>query len=326
MGPVYLSPALLAALVVAAAPLGAAFSQSDSVPGWIKSIFVLYAEGQISDSELLAALDYLVSAGIISTPSTASGSGPADGKSRDLGDFYLVYGPNPNSEYEVTAEEWLKGNELLEAEVEWLNEHFRLPFDVTVSAEECGEINAFYSPGERRVIMCYEFVDDLFDMWYYFNEDDPDYAGIFAYDVTIETLYHEMGHALVDIYDLPYTGLEENVADQFSALILSYTYDDDAGHSLGQEMLSNVGLYYLYSDAWSSGDHPYWDTHGSDIQRFYNISCYAYGADPEYNQYLVDEGWLPEDRAVWCEDEYAQLEYAWSYLLKDYSSFFDDSA
>lgn len=198
----------------------------------------------------------------------------------------------------MTAREWLQSYELLELEVEWLNENFRLLYDVQVTAKECGEINAFYYDGE--ITMCYEFIDDLFDLWfeYGWERDDPDaweYADTFAYDVTYETFYHEVGHALMDIYDLPYTGKEENVADQFSALILSYVSD------VGQDMLYSVGDYYLYNDM-RSEDHPdqepaYWGRHGLDMQRFYDVSCYAYGADPAYNQDLIDDGWLPKDRA-----------------------------
>ena len=150
----------------------------------------------------------------------------------------------------------------------------------------------------------------------------------------------EVAHAIIDIYDLPVVGLEENVADQYAALILSYTYEEDAGdYSLGLDQLSNVGSYYLYEDEYwniicpESAETPeeaesctgsYWDVHNLDIQRFYNISCYAYGSDPEYNQYLIEDGLLPEDRALYCEDEYWQLDYAWSHLLKNFTNGFFD--
>ena len=58
----------------------------------------------------------------------------------------------------------------------------------------------------------------------------------------------------------------------------------------------------------------------------YNISCYAYGADPEYNQDLIDEGWLPEERAANCEYEYYQIDYSWSYLLDSFTNGFFDSS
>ena len=324
-------PWMLCLALLAASPVVAAHAQDDLLPDWIQSIFVFYAAGQISDAELVAALEYLVSTGVISTPGADSGgvrAGPADGKIKDRGDFYLEYGPNPNAAHEMTAAEWLKGYELLEYEVEWLNENFRLPHDVLVSAEECGEANAFYSPVESKVVVCYELVDDLFGLWYEYVDRHPVASEDFVYANTYAILYHEVGHALIDVYDLPYTGREENVVDQFSALILSRTYGDEAGPEFGQEMLYNVGNYYSLSAersaAYSDQDFPYWDVHASDLQRFYNISCYAYGADPVYNRGMVEDGWLPAERAESCGEEYGQLAYAWGYLLQDYTNGFFD--
>lgn len=242
----------------------------------------------------------------------------------DYGDFVLTYGPNPNSEYEFTARQWLQDYQLLDYEVEWLNENFRLPHDVYITAEECGEENAFYYPYSKEVVICYEFVDGLYDLYLHNNEGDYDGADNFTHDVTIETLYHEIGHAIIDVYGLPHTGLEENVADQFAALILIRTYDPETGHTIGQDMLYNVGNYYLWTEQREDGPPAYWDTHGTNLQRFYNISCWAYGSNPSYNQDLIDDGWLPEDRSVWCEDEYWKIEQAFSHLLSYYTNGFFD--
>ena len=90
-------------------------------------------------------------------------------------------------------------------------------------------------------------------------------------------------------------------------------------------MLYNVANYFWYNNEIRPGVGSYWDVHNLSIQRFYNISCYAYGSDIEYNQDLIEDGWLPRDRALDCEYEYSQVENAWSYLLKDFTNgFFDD--
>jgi len=62
----------------------------------------------------------------------------------------------------------------------------------------------------------------------------------------------------------------------------------------------------------------YWDAHNLDIQRFYNISCYAYGQHPEYNQDLITDGYLPEERAQNCEYEYGLMANSWNTLLSKY--------
>ena len=258
------------------------------------------------------------------------------GKIEDRGDFYITYMPNPNSEYvgEDTAISWLKDAELLEFEVEFLNENFRLPYDVEIIAKECGFANALYIPSNSQIVICYEFVDELFETWYLFNEDNYessgdyyDSPGNYAYDVLDWVLFHEVAHAIIHIYDLPVTGLEENAADQFASLMLSYTYYNDDGtddFSLGQDMLYNVANYYWYNNEIQSSVGSYWDVHNLDIQRFYNISCYAYGSDPEYNQDLIEDGSLPKDRASTCEYEYSQIENAWRHMLKDFTNEFFD--
>lgn len=54
--------------------------------------------------------------------------------------------------------------ELIEAEVEALNEEFRLPHKLHVSVIACGEANAYYDPEVREIVMCTEFADALVDM------------------------------------------------------------------------------------------------------------------------------------------------------------------
>jgi hypothetical protein len=57
------------------------------------------------------------------------------------------------------------------------------------------------------------------------------------------------------------------------------------------------------------------DEHGTPSQRFYNVLCLAYGADKVLFADFVSKGYLPQDRAEGCEDEYAQLDYAFKRLI-----------
>jgi hypothetical protein len=57
------------------------------------------------------------------------------------------------------------------------------------------------------------------------------------------------------------------------------------------------------------------DEHGTSAQRFFNLLCVAYGADPKLFSDVVEKGFLPEDRAVGCEREYAQLAHAFETLI-----------
>jgi len=312
--------------------------QDYDIPQWVKNNAGWWADDSIDDESFVNGITYLIDSGIMEIN--------IDSTIQDQGDFYLTYKQNPNSPYvgDDTAIAWLKNVELLEMEMAFLNETFRLPYDVEIVAQECNEVNAFYDPESKQIVMCYELVDDVFDMYYYFYGEEPsfdmDEMQTYSYDVLNFIFFHEVGHALIDVYQLPITGLEENVADQFAALMLSYTYYEETGdYSLGQEMLYNVGTWFynehyywneVYPQEMTSMDNtfeydiPYWGNHNLDMQRFYNISCYAYGSDVKYSQYLIDDGWLPEERAQNCEWEYYQMDRNWSILLKDFDyGFFD---
>jgi len=300
--------------------------QNNVIPQWIKNNAGWWADDSIDDESFVNGIKYLIDSGIMEIN--------IDTTIQDQGDFYLTYKPNPNSPYveEDSAIAFLKNSNLLEREINFLNENFRLPYDVEVLAQECGEANAWYDFEIKQIVICYELIDMDYENYIYFHNEDLDYAyetvDPYIYDNLDWTFFHEVGHALIDVYQLPITGLEENVADQFASLMLSYTYDENTGdYSIGQDMLYNVGTWFWISNELYSvnpDDYPFWDTHNLDIQRFYNISCYAYGSDPQYNQGLIDEGYLPEDRAYWCEEEYLVMERAWSFLLKDFDNGFFD--
>jgi hypothetical protein len=60
------------------------------------------------------------------------------------------------------------------------------------------------------------------------------------------------------------------------------------------------------------------DVHGTSGQRFYNLLCLAYGAEPEVFADLVEKKYLPESRAEGCADEYKQVSYAVQKLILPY--------
>ena len=242
---------------------------------------------------------------------------------KDEGDFYVTYYPNPNSIHEFSAKDWIQQTEYFEGQMEFLNSFFRLPHDVEIVIEECNVVNAFYDPATKQIIMCYEFMDSVFsDFSSYWQSEGTemtdDELSTQNLDVVDFVFYHELGHALVDIYQLPITGLEENVVDQFASYFMLLTGDiDDYEGIFAQDIMYNVGTWYFIQSE-RDYEHVYWDVHNLDIQRFYNISCYAYGQNPQYNQDLITEGWLPVERAENCEYEFAVLEDSWNRILSPY--------
>lgn len=120
---------------------------------------------------------------------------------------------------------------------------------------------------------------------------------------------HEMGHALVDILNLPTTGQEENVADQFATVML--LSDGTSG------TLAAFAMAYVFD----SGNDDYnlpWGTHSFDSQRFYNILCLTAGHHAGNNLGSDLIQLIPENRAVWCSEEYGDAVHAWDTLLTEH--------
>lgn len=318
---------LLSVLMFSLIP-SANYAFGDSIPDWVRNIFIWYGEGQIGEEELLNALQYLINSKIITVSESNENVNndimtSSQYTIKDEGDFYVTYHPNPNSIYEISAKDWIQSLEYFEDQIEYLNSVFRLPHDVEIVTEECNEANAYYYLATKQIVICYEFMDSVYSDFssYYYDEGievTEDDLGAVSLDVVDFIFYHELGHALVDIYQLPITGLEENAVDQFATYFMLLTENPyDYEGVFAQDILYNVGTWFFIQS--QLGYEPvYWDVHNLDIQRFYNISCYTYGQNPEYNQDLITGGDLPEERAENCADEYAVLEDSWNRILAPY--------
>jgi hypothetical protein len=122
----------------------------------------------------------------------------------------------------------------------------------------------------------------------------------------------------IDLYDLPATGREEDVADQLAAYVLLQPGEDGAPDpesvAAVKDFAREFGAYGQRRGEVGLDDFA--DVHSLSETRMFNLQCWIYGADPDANADLVASGGLPEDRADGCDDEWAKLDRAWSTLLE----------
>jgi len=254
---------------------------------------------------------------------------------QDRGDFNLIY-IQTSSEWAEPYESWLYDMQYFENLIIDLNNIYKLPYDVDIFLQECDESNAWYydDPHDNynpEIVMCYELMYDTDYRFtqYYEREygydwstdeqfNDLDYSVLNVID---NVFYHELGHAFLDIYDITYSGTQENVADQFAAYYsLEFPYLDDPENTVGQDVMTDAAWdYWLISE-----EHPdlpltaFADTHALDKQRFFNLACWTYGAYPNESQWMIGLDWVEEERAeYWCEDEYDQLVKFWDEKLEN---------
>jgi hypothetical protein len=204
----------------------------------------------------------------------------------------------------------LKENGFLEKLQKFLSP-FRLPRTLRVKTAGCdGEANAWYE--DDAITICYEYIDEIWKA----VPAETTAAGVTPIDAlvgpVIDTCLHEFGHAIFEMLKVPVFGREEDAADQLSAYIMLQFGKADARRQIG-------GVAYTYMTEAKAAAPPalkeFADVHGTPAQRFYNVLCVAYGADPELFGDLVAKGYLPKERAEGCEDEYKQVAFAFQKLI-----------
>lgn len=226
------------------------------------------------------------------------------------GQFKAVYTKVSDPEFREWQQELMEG-QVLESLAADLNGALKIPTDVTLTVAECGTANAFYNPEYRSITICYELIRDFYDIFGEEGAADEDVEES-VMNATEFFFYHELGHALIHILDLPTTGMEEDAVDQLSTYVLAYEAED------GEEpALDGAAAFLMWAqEAQASGaEAPVWDEHSLNEQRFFNIVCWVYGKDPGQFQGLVQQGILPESRAARCPGEWAKIDKSWSVLL-----------
>lgn len=129
----------------------------------------------------------------------------------------------------------------------------------------------------------------------------------------LATFYHELGHALIDVLQLPVLGREEDAADTLSTLLIHDLWQEDAAVAM---VYHTAGSFLAYASEAEGYDIAYWDEHSLDMQRYYNMICLFYGANPDEREDLAVELELPADRAERCPDEFSLAYDSWGVMLE----------
>ena len=190
---------------------------------------------------------------------------------------------------------------------------FKFPMNVTIKTVGCdGHANAWYVRPTLRI--CYEYLEVI-------RRDMPietTAAGVTPIDAAVGQFFfaaaHEMGHATFDLLDVPVFGAEEDAADQFATYIMLQFGKADARRLI----LGAAYSYrrYLLHPTVTAPLKDFSDSHGAPQQRFFNLICLAYGADPNLFGDFVQKDFLPEHRAKGCRREYGNVVWAFRQLIK----------
>lgn len=149
-----------------------------------------------------------------------------------------------------------------------------------------------------------------------FRYSDPVEVQEYVESNLLGIFYHELGHALIDILDLPIFGQEEDAADVLSVFLLDAFWEEETAVQLAYD--TAFGFLGEAEDRLAAGEEPaYWDVHGPDLQRYFNLVCVFYGANPDERDDVAYDLGLPEERAEYCPEEYDQANGSWGGVLDE---------
>jgi hypothetical protein len=238
------------------------------------------------------------------------------------GRFKIEYSPATTDETR-RIEKLVRDSQDFEQLVEAFNQIFYLPRDVKLHFMEDDSGNApFYQDGE--IVMNYEFLAENRQMFAEYEEDLGDKKVASRKDKLADKVldekilkvgefvfFHEMGHALIDLYGLPVVGKEEDAVDTLAAIVSTDVLDES------ESALAAAESYSIYAaNRKEFEDADFYDEHSLNEQRFFSVICLVYGSDPEKFSGLLEESGIPEDRSDTCQDEHDQKYKAWQTLLK----------
>lgn len=148
-------------------------------------------------------------------------------------------------------------------------------------------------------------------------QEEAERIALYVLGNTINTLFHEYGHALVSELELPVVGKEEDAVDSLANIIMVEKTTDPA---LDQMLRAVADDYFINGDlAEENGDVAApWDEHSPDRARAYDVICMLVGADPEFYGETADRAGMPPERQESCAGEYESRSNAWFALLEPY--------
>ncbi len=220
--------------------------------------------------------------------------------------------------------ETFRDDKVMEQVAATLNKVFIIKKPLKITCKQCDEVNAFYNPEKKELQICYDLFADMMNKM---GEKiiDPDSLGNKIGKVFSFVLYHEIGHAFIDLFKIPITGKEEDAADYFAFYVLGSNGVPEGveackeGASFFKDMHDEIKLDTVFQRINKEGNIydvlPYWDEHSFSLQRYYSINSLIFGSNPDANWDMVDSGLIGRRRPQNAISEYNKIKRGWDIVL-----------
>lgn len=244
-------------------------------------------------------------------------------------DYIKIVYEEPDDSAFISWYNSFREEKFLEGMRKVINDVFIIKKPLTLSTRTCGAINAFYSSEKKELTLCYEILHFLYN-FYESRYNDPDSLGHKIGMALTFIYFHEVGHALIDILDIPITGKEEDAADYFSFYFLASNEVPEGVEATMEganffmdnynKMIEDTAYQRLKKEG-KEPPLPFWDEHSLDMQRFYTIAALIYGSNPDKYDYFINAGYLGDRRPGIAISEFKKIKKSWDRVLKPYIRF-----
>ena len=197
---------------------------------------------------------------------------------------------------------------------EGFSQNFVFPVDLTIHVSS-GEGSPYYDPSTRTVTLFYGFATTTARI---LKTSQPGLTGseLGAQWAAVNDfiLIHELGHAFVDVFDLPITGREEDAVDGLATVF----FTDDVPGGADYAFDAARFFHFLQQVQGEPDADQFQDEHSLSVQRSYDIACSVAGSSAATMRQIARMGILSPARLQRCPAEYQQKSHAWNVLLQPY--------
>lgn len=148
---------------------------------------------------------------------------------------------------------------------------------------------------------------------YEFSEEEL----MFLVGTGIDIMFHEGGHMVIDLFDIPIMGQEEDAADNFGSLALLSMEDEFATSAL----LEGIHGFYLLGSTDGENMGAFFDEHDLSTQRASRKICHLVSSDPETYGAIAEEMELDEAALGSCAKQFDDAIENWSRILNERQAF-----
>ena len=147
--------------------------------------------------------------------------------------------------------------------------------------------------------------------------DQEEQTRRFALGNAVWILYHEIGHLLVNEFQLPVLGREEDAADHLATITLLEISDETNDGFL----VDAVDGFFFSADVKTkrNASRSFYAGHGLDEQRAFEVACLMLGNDPQAFTELADTINLPLEERERCPNAYELARSSWHAVLQPHT-------